>query len=94
MDDIAAYITLDNPKAAENTVRRIGEVVAGLSFFPRIGRAGRNDDTRELLIGETPYIACVIASKSCLSTTARGSGRIRSKHYVCSTAAPTAQHFV
>jgi len=57
LDDIAAYIALDNPKAAENIVRRIGEVVASLSFFPRIGRAGRIADTRELVIDDTPYIA-------------------------------------
>ncbi len=57
LDDIAAYIALDNPKAALDTVRRIGEAVAGLSFFPRIGRQGRDDATRELVIGDTPYIA-------------------------------------
>lgn len=57
LDDIAAFIALDKPKAAEYVVRRIVEAVAGLSFYPRIGRAGRNEDTRELVISGTPYMA-------------------------------------
>ena len=57
LDDIAAYIALDNPKAAENVVRRIVESVSGLRFYPRIGRGGRIKDTRELVISSTPYIA-------------------------------------
>ena len=57
LDDIAAYIALDNPTAAENTVRRIVEAVAGLSFYPRIGREGRVEGTRELVISGTPFIA-------------------------------------
>ncbi len=32
LDDIAAYIALDNLTAAANVVRRIVEAVAGLSF--------------------------------------------------------------
>ena len=62
LEDIAAYIALDNPKAAENTVRRIGEVVASWSLATR---------------PTSLYIACAIALKSCLSTTARESGRNR-----------------
>jgi toxin ParE1/3/4 len=57
LDDIGAYIALDNPKAAETVVRRIIEAVSGLSFFPRIGRPGRVEGTRELVIGGIPYIA-------------------------------------
>ena len=57
LDDIGAYIALDNPQAAETVVRCIVESVASLSFFPRIGRAGRNDDTPQLVITSTPYIA-------------------------------------
>lgn len=57
LDDIAAYIALDDREAAERTVRRIVEAVAGLSFFPLIGRDGRVTGTRELIIGDVPYIA-------------------------------------
>ena len=50
LDDIAAYIALDNPLAAGTVVRRIVEQVAGLGFYPRIGRPGRVEDTREIVI--------------------------------------------
>jgi len=56
LDDIAAYIALDNPKAAEMLVRRIVEQVSGLGFYPHIGRRGRIEDTRELVISGMPYI--------------------------------------
>ena len=57
LDDVTAYIAQDNPKAAEAVMRRIVETVSDLSFFPRIGREGRVEVTRELVIGGTPYIA-------------------------------------
>lgn len=56
LDDIGAYIALDDPNAAARTVVRIGEAVGGLGFFPRIGRPGRISDTRELVVANTPYI--------------------------------------
>ncbi len=57
LDDIGDYIAQDNPAAAERTVRRIVEQVSGLAFYPRIGRVGTVEDTRELVISDTPYIA-------------------------------------
>lgn len=57
LDDIGDYIAQDNPAAAERTVRRIVEQVLGLAFYPRIGRVGTVEDTRELVISDTPYIA-------------------------------------
>lgn len=57
LEDIGAYIALDKPVAAEAVVRRIVEAVSGLSFFPRIGREGRIEGTRELIISGIPYIA-------------------------------------
>lgn len=56
LDDIAAYIAIDNPRAAGNTVRRIVEAASGLSFFPLIGREGRVAKTRERILSEIPYI--------------------------------------
>lgn len=56
LDDIGAYIARDDPMAAANTVRRILEAVAGLTYFPHIGRVGRTHDTRELVVSGTPYI--------------------------------------
>lgn len=56
LDEIGAYIAIDNPDAAAKAIIRIGEAAAGLSFFPRIGRDGRVQGTRELVISDTPYI--------------------------------------
>ncbi len=57
LDDIGDYIAQDDPPAAERTIRRIVEQVSGLAFYPGIGRIGRVEDTRELIIVDTPYIA-------------------------------------
>lgn len=38
-------------------MRRIVERVSGLAFYPLIGRPGRVEGTRELVISDTPYIA-------------------------------------
>lgn len=56
LDDIGDYIALDNPRAAENVVRRIVETVAALAYHPRMGRAGLVAPTRELIVSGTPYI--------------------------------------
>ena len=57
LNDIGEYIAQDDPAAAERTVRRIVEQVSGLAYHPRIGRPGRVEGTRELVISDTPYIA-------------------------------------
>jgi toxin ParE1/3/4 len=38
-------------------VRRIVETVAALAFHPKMGRVGRDETTRELVVIGTPYIA-------------------------------------
>lgn len=55
--DISAYIAQDNPAAARQTVDRIRDTVALLATNPAMGRVGRIDGTRELVIARTPYIA-------------------------------------
>ncbi len=57
LNDIGEYIAQDDPAAAERTVRRIIEQVSGLAFYPRVGRSGRVEGTREPTISDTPYIA-------------------------------------
>ena len=57
LEDIGEYIAQDSHIAAEETIRRIIEQVSGLAFYPRIGRVGSVEDTRELVIASTPYIA-------------------------------------
>lgn len=52
-----AYLSLDNPPAANRVRDRILRAVESLSQFPTSGRGGRLPDTRELVITGTPYIA-------------------------------------
>jgi toxin ParE1/3/4 len=51
-----AYIARDNLPAADEQVVRVMAAVADLLQFPQIGRPGRREGTRELVIGRTPYI--------------------------------------
>jgi len=50
------YITQDNPVAAQQVVIRIKDTVSLLSEQPGIGRPGRVPNTKELVVGQTPYI--------------------------------------
>ncbi len=52
--NIGEYIAQDDPAAAERTLRHIIEQVSGLAFYPRLGRRGRVEGTRELVIAGTP----------------------------------------
>jgi addiction module RelE/StbE family toxin len=56
-DTIFDYIEADNPSAAIGGDDRIREQVGRLGSFPELGRPGRIDGTRELVIVHTPYIA-------------------------------------
>lgn len=59
MDDrnaIFDYIEADNPRAAVTVDNRIEEQVERLLHFPKMGRTGRIEGTRELVIQHTPYI--------------------------------------
>ena len=51
------YIEADSPQAAITVDDRIRQQVEELRKFPKIGRPGRIDGTRELIIQRTPYIA-------------------------------------
>lgn len=56
------HIEADSPQAAVTVDDRIREQVEVLMQFPEIGRPGRIEGTRELVIHRTPYIAaCRIA---------------------------------
>lgn len=50
------YIAEDSPKAASKLLTVIKERAALLQDNPHMGRIGRVDGTRELIITETPYI--------------------------------------
>jgi addiction module RelE/StbE family toxin len=51
-----AYIAQDNPAAAERVYERIFSAVRNLAEMPNMGRPGRVEDTRELVVPSTPYI--------------------------------------
>jgi addiction module RelE/StbE family toxin len=56
LEEIARFVSQDNPEAAQELVRRIWEAAQMLADHPRSGRAGRVLGTRELVIGATQYI--------------------------------------
>lgn len=53
---IYEYIAEDNPRAALAVQQRLKEKIALLSHTPGLGRPGRIEGTRELAIGDYPYI--------------------------------------
>jgi toxin ParE1/3/4 len=56
LDHIEAYIALDDPHAAVRIVLRIIEAVDQLADYPGLGRPGRVEGTRELMVSKTPYL--------------------------------------
>ncbi|MFZ6648818.1 type II toxin-antitoxin system RelE/ParE family toxin [Undibacterium sp. TJN25] len=55
-DKIFDYIEQDSPQAAIAVDERISDQIKLLANFPELGRTGRIEDTRELVITHTPYI--------------------------------------
>ncbi len=53
---IFEYISQENPIAAITCDEEIGKQVGSLIRFPEIGRTGRVEGTRELVISGTPFI--------------------------------------
>lgn len=56
LQEIVAFIALDNPHAAYETALRIKTAADILADHPHIGRQGRVKNTRELVVAGTPYI--------------------------------------
>lgn len=56
LDDEAAYIATDNPKAAADFVRAVLASVEHLAQFPATGREGRLPGTREWIMPDHPYL--------------------------------------
>lgn len=53
---IGRYIGADNPRAAKMTIQRIRRSAKLLIRTPHIGRIGRVEGSRELVVPRTPYI--------------------------------------
>ncbi|RAM50976.1 MAG: type II toxin-antitoxin system RelE/ParE family toxin [Hapalosiphonaceae cyanobacterium JJU2] len=56
IEQIHEYIAQDNPRAAISVTLKIQQAVNQLANTPYIGREGRVEGTRELVILQTPYI--------------------------------------
>jgi toxin ParE1/3/4 len=56
LEEIGDYIAQDNPSAAYGVVIRIKKAGDALARNPSIGRPGRVEGTRELIVTDTPYI--------------------------------------
>jgi len=54
--DIYLYIAKDNPYAARDLQAQIRERVTLLQGNPHLGRPGRVDGTRELVMSDNPHI--------------------------------------
>jgi len=54
LERIADYLKEHNSSYAESTVRELFATVESLKTFPRIGRVGREEGTRELVLGRMP----------------------------------------
>ena len=50
------FIARDNAKAADELIERILDAAEALERHPHMGRAGRIQGTRELVIPSTPFI--------------------------------------
>jgi toxin ParE1/3/4 len=57
LEDILEYISLDDPLVAAREIEKILNAVNRLEENPLTGRKGRVNNTRELVIPDSPYIA-------------------------------------
>ena len=56
LDLLAVYLAAGSERASESVEERIREEAKLLCRFPRSGRIGRAQGTRERVVGGTPYI--------------------------------------
>lgn len=67
IDSVYEYIAADDPVAAQAVLFRIEQLVDQLPVHPKLGRAGRVDGTRELIVPNTPFIAVYEIEEPCLN---------------------------
>lgn len=56
LENIEVYVGKDNPRAAIKMVIKVIQSVNQLSRHPAMGKPGRIEETRELVIPDTPFI--------------------------------------
>jgi len=57
LDNAHGYIVEERPAAAIRTIERVEKAIEALRRHPEIGRPGRVEGTRELIIAGTPFVA-------------------------------------
>jgi addiction module RelE/StbE family toxin len=56
LDSAYEYIVARNPSAAPVVIEKIKTAVRALQTYPNLGRIGRGEGTRELVIAGTPFV--------------------------------------
>jgi toxin ParE1/3/4 len=56
LESIADYLFEKSPLNAAQLVRKIYEAPTNLKNYPNLGRTGKKDGTRELVLSPLPYI--------------------------------------
>jgi len=56
LEAVREFIVQDNPRAAARVLTSIRAAVGRLGRHPSLGRAGRVEGTRELIVSNAPYI--------------------------------------
>lgn len=56
LDAAVSFILEENPKAARNVAHKIVKSVEMLSLHPSLGKPGRLEGTRELVVAGTPFL--------------------------------------
>jgi toxin ParE1/3/4 len=56
LEHIKEYLSEHLPQFAQSTILELYETIRSLKSFPRRGRVGREEGTRELILLRLPYI--------------------------------------
>lgn len=63
LDALIDYIAENNPQTAIQIFQRINTSIKKLSKFPYLGREGRIEKTRELVIPQLPFVVVYTIAK-------------------------------
>jgi toxin ParE1/3/4 len=57
LQHISDYLKDHHPRYRQPTMRKLYELVRALRQWPQLGRIGREEGTREILLSPLPYVA-------------------------------------
>ena len=64
LDQAYDYIAATNPAAARSVITRVESALKALEAHPLIGRTGRVEGTREMVISDTPFVVAYRIAKA------------------------------